>query len=91
MIIGKFFTSGDFIDAAMRGMVGVVANVLTGGLWGGVKGGYYLVELVRKISNFTQKTKESTNAYQLGKIIGNCVMIVKSFLLGRRRRLMKRK
>lgn len=90
LIIGKLFTVNNFIDAAMGGMVGLVANILTFGIWGGLKGGYYIVQLVNKIASYREAAKLSTNAFQIGKIIGNCIMIVKSFIAGRRR-LMKRK
>lgn len=90
-IIGKFFNAQDFVQSAMKGVLGTVANVLTGGLWGGVKGGYYLVKLVNKVNNFKANSVDHKTIYLVGKIIGNCIMIVKSILLGRRRRRLMRR
>merc|ERR1712160_159673 len=44
----KYFTgnaAGDFIKGAMGAVLGVVANIMTAGVWGGLKGAYYLVKL----------------------------------------------
>lgn len=68
-------------------------NVITFGVWGAVKGAYYLVDLYFNVYNLVSENIQNGNvdhAIKIGYIIGEAVMAIKSFIFGRRR-LMKRK
>lgn len=87
--LGKYFTN-DFITTAAGQMLGVVANVMTFGVWGALKGAYYLVKLGFQIYDFFNAMTPDTS-FKLGGIVGKAILIVKSIVLGRRRFLRKMK
>ncbi len=89
--VAKLF-AGDFLAAGASAVLGVVANVLTLGIWGGIKGAYYLVKLGIQIKEFYDEMnkKDADLAFMAGSIIGRGILIAKSLLFGRRRRI-KRK
>lgn len=85
----QYFTGSDFIGNAMGAVAGLVANVMTFGIWGGLKGAYYLVKLGKQISEFWPYWHVDT-AFKIGEIVGKAIMIVKAILFGRRRFLKKK-
>jgi len=47
------------------------------GAWGGVKGGYYLIQLANNIKNFYDDVSENL-AFRAGKLVGKGISITKS-------------
>ena len=82
--VGDLFKAGGFFYKALATTLGVVTNLLTLGIWGGIKGGYYLIELGLMIKEFKDDITEDL-AFKTGKIIGKGIAIAKSLLLGRRK------
>lgn len=81
----QLLSSADFVKSAAGSALGFVANIMTFGTWGALKGGYHLVKLGFKIHDFFTNMAIDTS-FKLGAIIGNAILIVKSILLGRRKR-----
>merc|ERR1719362_194925 len=90
-IIGKIFGSAKGILVyLLSNAFGAVANVLTMGIWGGVKAGYYIIDLglgIKAVYDMIVAKKDwKAVMYYIGELFGKAVKIVKSILLGRRRR-----
>lgn len=84
----KYFKGTDMIQSALSAVAGFVANIITLGIWGGVKGAYYLISLGYEIKEFWEevaKPNAKDIAFKIGGIIGRAILIVKSILMGRRR------
>lgn len=67
-------------EAALAGL-----HYITAGIWGGLKGGYYLIRLGMQIKEFYENVMKDP-AYNLGQIVGKAVQIIKSLIAGKRRR-----
>lgn len=87
-----FFEPASMLDAAATQFFHTALNIVTLGIYGAVKAVYYFVELSVQITEFWKNSKVDT-AFKLGGIVGKAILIVKSLVLGRRRRrkLMRRK
>lgn len=77
-----------YLDKIFNSMGDHAAHLLTLGVWGGLKAGYHLVELGLKIKDFYDGLL-SDPAFSLGGIVGKVILIIKSILVGRRRRFKK--
>ena len=79
--------------AAASVLGSVALSFLTCGIWAGVKAAYYIIKLGIQIYKVIQKYRETRKYdwFAIGKIVGNAVDIVKSFIGMRRRRFMKLK
>lgn len=73
-----------FLHDIIAGAVGVTANIFTFGAWGGIKGGYWLIQLAIDLKTAYDDTMKDL-AFNIGKLIGKGVMIAKSIILGRRK------
>jgi len=83
----KDFLKPNLLNVA-SGIANGVIHYLSFGSWGAIKAGYYLIRLGIQIHEFYNKGEQTP--YRVGKILGTCAQIVKSLLVGRRRRrLMK--
>jgi hypothetical protein len=78
----KHFQKSFFHDM-IAGAVGLAANIFTLGAWGGIKGGYYLIQLALDLKKTYDNTMKDA-AFNVGKLIGQGVLIAKSAVLGRR-------
>jgi len=70
--------------------VGVVLQIITLGAWGGLKAGYYLLELAEKIKKYYDDALKDA-PFNIGNIVGNGLIIAKSLIAGRRRKLFRKK
>jgi len=94
-VLGKVGSNSDFKQFLVPNLLDVASGIANGvvhylsfGSWGAIKAGYYLIRLGIQIHEFYDKGEQTP--YRVGKIFGTCATIVKSLLLGRRRRrLMK--
>lgn len=68
----------------MATTLGVVANVLTFGAWGGIKGGYYLIELGLQLKELYDEITEDV-PFKIGKLVGKAIVIAESLLVGKRK------
>jgi hypothetical protein len=75
------------INAAST-IVGAVANILTLGAWGGVKGGFYLIQLGVDLYNFYNKKTEDI-PFNLGKLFGKGILAAKSLITGKKKKFRK--
>ena len=82
--LAKIFNVENVISGALTVAVNFAANIMTFGIWGGVKGGYYLVQLGLQIKEFWDNPSHET-AYTIGQIVGKAILIVKSIIMGKRR------
>jgi len=88
--VKNLFKKDGFFYDALATTLGAVAHVFTLGAWGGIKGGYYLIELGLEIKKFyDDQTKDL--AFRIGKLVGKGIKIAKSFLFGRRKLLRRMK
>merc|ERR1711957_206313 len=87
LLYGNALATG--LATIFGGVVGAVANVMTLGIWGAVKGGYYLVKTGMLIYEIAQNPGPAMKSYLLGKITGNLIIMLKSFTLGKKRRFRK--
>lgn len=83
------FTKSIVFDS-IKGGAGLVANIFTLGIWGGVKGGYYIVRLAVDLAKAWENLTDHL-AFTLGQTFGKGIMIAKSILLGRRKKMRKHK
>lgn len=84
----RFFASG-LLDA-LSTAVSVVMNFLTFGVWGGIKGSYYLFNLLITINEIYKATKRDF-AFRLGVAIGTGIQLFKSLVGLRKRKMMMKK
>jgi hypothetical protein len=82
-IYGNALVSG--LSTIFGGVAGAVANVMTLGIWGAIKGGYYLVKTGLLIADFLKNPEPYLKSYLVGKITGNLIIMLKSFTLGKRK------
>ena len=87
LIYGNALVTG--LATIFGGVAGVVANVMTLGIWGSLKGGYYLVKTGILIKDIAQNPEPYMKSYLVGKITGNLIIMLKSFTLGKKRRFRK--
>jgi len=87
---GLFGSGIGILQFLLQNALGAVANVVTMGLWGGVKAGYYLIDLGFGIKQVYDKIKGPHDwrdvMWFIGELFGKAIKIVKSLILGRRRR-----
>ena len=57
------------------------------GVWGGIKGAYYLVDLALDLAEIIELTNLSSQdlAFKIGQIFGKAIRIFLSLLTGKRR------
>ena len=70
------------VGSIVENAVGAVANILSFGIWGGLKAAYYIIQLGFKIADFSKKN----DLYLLGQIIADATLIIKSIIAGRKKR-----
>mgnify|MGYP000948353916 CR=1 FL=1 len=73
----------------ISGLINLGLHIITFGLWGTIKAAYYYVSLMEKIRDFRIDAEDVQMT--LGTIVGQACLIVKSLILGRRRKLKLRK
>jgi len=85
-IIGKWLAK-----LAAKIGINIAANVLTLGIWAGIKAAYYIVKLGIKIYKFIVAWKAgNADVFELGRIIANAGDIIQSLMaMRRKRKLMK--
>lgn len=86
-IANKIFNEEEIIKNALATTIGIITNILTFGTWGGIQGGYYIVDLALKIKEFYDKFSEDLE-FKIGKLVGKAIAIAKGFV-GLRRKLRK--
>jgi len=87
----EYFMGTDFMQALISEAWGLIGNIFTLGLWGGVKATYNAILLGQEIYQFL-KDPERETAFRIGAIVGKSFLLVKSLFFGRKKRkLMKRK
>lgn len=87
-LLKEIFPRDKLIKDAMAAAIGVVLNIATLGAWGGLKAGYYLLDLAEKIEKY-YKDQLGDAAFNIGVLMGRGILIAKSFITGRRRKFRK--
>lgn len=78
------------IKDTMAAVIGVVLQIATLGSWGGLKAGYYVLDLYEKIKKYYDDVTGDA-AFNIGKTLGTGLIVAKSFVTGRKRKFRKNK
>jgi hypothetical protein len=86
-IVNKVFGNAmiNGVKAIFGGVAGAAINVLTLGVWGLLKGGYYLVKVGKLLFEIAKNPEAKLKAYLAGKITGNLIIMLKSIVGGRKK------
>lgn len=87
-LLKEIFPKDQLIKDAMAAAIGVILNITTLGAWGGLKAGYYILDLSEKIEKYYKDALKDA-PFKIGNILGNGMLIAKTFITGRRRKFRK--
>jgi hypothetical protein len=75
--LANVFSSENLLKTLITNVASVVANVMTFGIWGGLNGGYHLVQLGLKINDYLENPN-TDSSYKIGGIVGRAMKIILS-------------
>lgn len=77
---------GAFVTGAFSAAANLGLQILTGGVWGGLKSAYQFVQLGLAIKQYAQGLLKQDKHWVIGQLVGMAALIIKGLILGRRRR-----
>lgn len=75
--LAAVFSKNNILEFALKQVASTVVNIMTFGAWGGLNGGYHMVQLGLKIKKYLDNPNVDT-AYSIGGIVGRAMKIILS-------------
>lgn len=77
LLMTKVLTPANLLGTLIKTAASTIVNILTFGAWGGLNGGYHLIQFALKIKDYLNNAT-TIPAYKIGGIVGRAMKIILS-------------